>query len=44
LLSFNLVQLKATANRKVFNLDLKELRVSEVLSRPAALRDFVPDV
>jgi len=38
----NLVQLKETAHRKVFNLDLEELRVSEGLSRPAAFRDFAP--
>jgi len=44
LISLNLVQLKETANRKVFNLDLKELTVSEGLSRPAAFRDFVPDL
>jgi len=28
LISLNLVQLTATANRKVFNLDVEELRVS----------------
>jgi len=43
LISLNLVKLKAKANRAVFNLDLKELRVSEGLSRPAAFRDPVPD-
>jgi len=37
LISLNLVQLKAAANSKVFNLDLKELRVSADLQLSGTL-------